>query len=99
MISSPLSNSLSYPILFPSDLPDSARIVKVTRTFDPMSPAMIIDCSRNPALFLTGQQDQGCECQGRAITWIPSLGFRAPGPVVVDSKRFVVPTDVRHFGS
>lgn len=40
-------DSLPYPFPLP-DLPDSAKIVKVTRTFDPMGPAMIIDCSRNP---------------------------------------------------
>lgn len=39
----------TFPLL---DLPYSVRIVKVTRTFDPTGPAMIIDCSRNPALFL-----------------------------------------------
>lgn len=89
-----------YPIpTFPlPDLPDSARIVKVTRTFDPMGPAMIVDSAlATPRFLLSKIKDANVkDAMSRGL---PSSGFRAPGPVVFDSKRAVVLTDVRHFGS
>lgn len=54
-------------------------------------------CSRNPALLLSKIKDANVkDAMSRGL---PSSGFRAPGPVVFDSKRAVVLTDVRHFGS
>lgn len=38
--------TLSQPVL---DLPDAARIIKATRTFEPMGPAMVIVFCRNPS--------------------------------------------------
>lgn len=55
---------------------------------------MVIDCSRN-----SRKQDQGHKCQDAISRETFPSGFHAPRSVFADSKRAVVPTDIRHFGS